>query len=209
MPDLVNTTPRIVVIGVGGAGGNAVTNLAQWNGTSWSSLGSGFTSSGIPGDEALAVSDGNLYVGGSFTTAGGQPANSIAKWDGRSWSALGSGLDNIPDALAVVGNVLYAGGTFTTAGGKVSPYVAEALIASPANAVSTFLDSGDFVVHFDGTPGTAYTIESASDFSSSWQKVTNIVAPITDQGFGPGVFEFRDATTPSAQRFYRAVYPAY
>jgi cell division protein FtsZ len=27
MPDLVNTTPRIVVIGVGGAGGNAVTNM--------------------------------------------------------------------------------------------------------------------------------------------------------------------------------------
>ena len=40
--------------------------IAQWNGSSWSALGSGMN--GIV--DALAVSGGTLYAGGSFTTAG-------------------------------------------------------------------------------------------------------------------------------------------
>ena len=78
---------------------------------------------------ALAVSGGTLYAGGSFTTAGGSAANCIAQWDGSSWSALGSGMNNIVYALAVSGGTLYAGGWFTTAGGKVSAYAAGAVIS--------------------------------------------------------------------------------
>jgi hypothetical protein len=65
--------------------------------------------------------DGNVYVGGGFTTAGGVTVNGIAKWDGTSWSALGSGVSGggaIVNCLMfdAAGN-LYAGGSFTTAGG--------------------------------------------------------------------------------------------
>jgi len=75
---------------------------------------------------ALAAdASGNLYVGGSFTTAGGRTANHIAKWDGTSWSSLGSGVSDCVGSLALdaSGNV-YAGGGFTTAGGKAAPYIA-------------------------------------------------------------------------------------
>ncbi|MGB9613419.1 MAG: chitobiase/beta-hexosaminidase C-terminal domain-containing protein, partial [Candidatus Margulisiibacteriota bacterium] len=49
----------------------------------WQALGSGMNGSVY----ALAVdSSGNLYAGGSFTTAGGVSANRIAKWNGSSWS---------------------------------------------------------------------------------------------------------------------------
>ena len=73
------------------AGGNAANYIAQWNGSSWSALGSG--------DEqrlcyALAVSGSTLYAGGDFTTAGGNAANYIAQWNGSSWSALGSGMNS-------------------------------------------------------------------------------------------------------------------
>jgi len=63
------------------AGGSPATNIAKWDGTSWSALGSGMNV--FVG--ALAVSGSDLYAGGEFRTAGGSPANRIAKWDGSSW----------------------------------------------------------------------------------------------------------------------------
>jgi hypothetical protein len=160
---------------------------------------------------ALAASGADLYAGGWFTTAGGAPANRIAKWDGSSWSALGSGMNNDVQALAVLGSDLYAGGNFRTAGGKVSAYLAKAEIVLPANPITPqFLDGGDFVVRFAGSPGITYTIEYTEDvWPANWQKAANITAPSTDEGLGVGVFEFRDSTAAASHRFYRAVYPAY
>ena len=97
------------------------TNIAKWNGSSWSALGSGVNSS----VHALAVSGGDLYAGGHFTTAGGGAANYIAKWNGSSWSALGSGMNWAVDALAVSGSDLYAAGDFWWAGGNAAKYVAK------------------------------------------------------------------------------------
>jgi len=108
------------------AGGIAANNIAKWNGTNWSALGSGigpWLDGGFATVSALAVLGSNLYAGGIFTAAGGNPANYIAKWDGNSWSALGSGMGGSGStlgyvtALAVLGSDLYAGGYFTTAGG--------------------------------------------------------------------------------------------
>jgi hypothetical protein len=83
----------------------------------------------VPIVYALAVAGGDLFAGGSFTTAGGVPANSIAQWSGNSWSALGSGMGGefpLVRALALLGSDLYTGGDFIMAGGKVSPYIARA-----------------------------------------------------------------------------------
>jgi len=65
-------------------------NIARWDGSSWSALGSGI---GDPNSynqiSALAVSDtGELFAGGSFSKAGGVNVNNLAKWDGHNWSAL-------------------------------------------------------------------------------------------------------------------------
>jgi hypothetical protein len=48
------------------AGEVYATNIAQWNGTSWSPLGSGMNSDVL----ALVVSGSTLCAGGDFTTAG-------------------------------------------------------------------------------------------------------------------------------------------
>jgi len=48
------------------AGGDAANYIAQWNGSSWSPLGSGMNAEVA----ALAVSGSTLYAGGAFTTAG-------------------------------------------------------------------------------------------------------------------------------------------
>ncbi len=57
------------------AGGVEATNIAKWDGSSWSALGSGmdgFVS-------ALAASGSDLYAGGYFTTAGGKVSPYMAR----------------------------------------------------------------------------------------------------------------------------------
>ncbi len=97
--------------------------IAKWNGSAWTALGTGMNSAV---SELAVDGSGNLYAGGSFTTAGGVAANRIAKWNGSAWSALGTGMNGDVKALAVDGSGnLYAGGGFTTAGGKVSAFAAK------------------------------------------------------------------------------------
>lgn len=108
----------------GRAGGLAVGNIARYDGQEWTPLaasdGAG-TSSGV---NALAVHDGALYAGGSFTTAGGVSARYIARWDGTDWSPVGSGMSGTVYALAVHDGALHAGGSFTEAGGVAAARVA-------------------------------------------------------------------------------------
>ena len=84
------------------AGGVAVANIAKWDGSAWSALGSGMGDTYTPVSYALAVSGTNLYAGGCFTTAGGVSANNIAKWNGSAWSALGSGIVGQPEWCEVL-----------------------------------------------------------------------------------------------------------
>jgi len=63
------------------AGGNPASYIARWDGSSWHPLGIGVSGgSSIREVRAIAVSDSNVYVGGSFTQAGGLPASNIACW---------------------------------------------------------------------------------------------------------------------------------
>jgi hypothetical protein len=106
--------------GFSSAGGVPANNVASWNGSNWSALGSGINSSVI----SLAVYDNQLIAGGGFSSAGGAPAAGAASWNGSSWSPLGSGTNNWVQALAVYDNKLFAAGDFTIAGEKVSAYLA-------------------------------------------------------------------------------------
>ncbi|MCL6647487.1 MAG: hypothetical protein K6U89_04060 [Chloroflexi bacterium] len=111
------------------AGSLAVRNLARWNRTSasWQAVGGGVGGGlFLPVVNALAVQNGQLYVGGLFSEAGGVPAANVARWEPATarWSALGSGITlGAPDAPAVVlalaglGPDLYVAGFFQEAGG--------------------------------------------------------------------------------------------
>ncbi|WP_170266836.1 immunoglobulin domain-containing protein [Brevifollis gellanilyticus] len=104
------------------AGTTTVNNIAKWNGTTWSALGTGIAGGFAPAVSDMTQFNGQVYVTGSFTTAGGVTVNSIARWNGASWSAVGTGLADVGfsgsgKALAVMGSNLYITGEFETAGG--------------------------------------------------------------------------------------------
>ncbi|MCA8953255.1 MAG: hypothetical protein KDE27_27330, partial [Planctomycetes bacterium] len=111
------------------AGGVAAERIARFDGTVWSPLGSGLTSSGpfVAGVDALVVlPNGDLVAGGTFRVAGSVAADYVARWNGSAWSALAQGLDGPVRALAAGANgEVVAGGEFLAAvGGPVAHRIA-------------------------------------------------------------------------------------
>ena len=92
----------------------------------------GFPVPGVAGDVYVVAADGqgNVFVGGGFTSVGGVSANNVARFNTltNTWSTLGTGssngVNNVVAALAVVGNEVYVGGEFTAAGGVSANRVA-------------------------------------------------------------------------------------
>lgn len=123
---------------------------------------------GLPGTGGTvfaltALPDGDVIVGGDFTTDRGAPGNSIARFHSRTgtWSAVGGGMNRQSSVLALTtlpdGDVI-AGGSFITAGGvsvgKIARYRTatdtwEAIGAAGAvNRVATMTlhPSGDLII---------------------------------------------------------------
>ena len=83
------------------SGNTVVNNIAVWNGSIWSSLGSGLSNN----VKALAVFNEVLYAGGEF---------GLSRWTGTSWeSVMTQSWAYSVEALAVFNNLLYVGGKFT------------------------------------------------------------------------------------------------
>jgi hypothetical protein len=110
------------------AGGAPASNVARWDGTSWSALvgSDGSELSANSYVEALAVYDGasgpELIVGGSLYVngPGGLTSRFVARWDGADWLAFPEEPNNKVYALLAFddggGTKLYVGGDFTAMG---------------------------------------------------------------------------------------------
>jgi len=86
----------------------------------WSTLGAPMDGCG-PGrvHASHQMDNGDIIVGGRFTTCGSAATNYIARWHAQTntWSPIGGGVDGPVYAITSVGNDIYVGGTFATAGG--------------------------------------------------------------------------------------------
>lgn len=110
------------------AGSVSTTNIARWNGTSWSSLGWGadFSVSAF-----TVLPNGDLVAAGRFVTIGSVVGNGIARWDGANWWQLGAGFSSFNSntrwvhcLVQLPNGDLVAGGSFDTAGGVPASRIA-------------------------------------------------------------------------------------
>jgi hypothetical protein len=81
--------------------------VMKWNGSSWDAFGPALNGAIFD----IAAVDGNVYVGGKFTSV-----KHIAKWNGNYWGALGTGVDTWVNSIAVSSGNVYVGGKLDIAG---------------------------------------------------------------------------------------------
>jgi len=169
-------------------GGASANHVARWDGSSWTSLGTGTAGGGYaPGRVSALVAIGtDLYAGGMFSEAGGVAAKYIARWNGNAWSSVGNGADLNGDvnALAAIGTDLYAGGFFEQAGGAPTYGVARwdgAAWSSLGNGLANGVDTNVYALATIGTDlyvggdftlaGGAYAIGIARWNGSAWSSL--------------------------------------
>ena len=126
---LASTIGGTTTVYVGGTfqsvGSLPANNIAKWDGTAWSTLGSGANNGVDRTVNVIAQGSGaTIYVGGDFTRAGGITVNKVARWSsGLGWAALNQGVSGGSVRALAYNNYdlyLYVGGDFTQAGGSVS-----------------------------------------------------------------------------------------
>lgn len=100
------------------AGTTSVSNIAYWNGNTWSALGGGFNDTVT----SLIVFNSNLYAGGSFTQSGSNTVNHIAMWNGTSWVQPANGLNGTVNSFAVFNGKLIAAGSFSNYGNNIASW---------------------------------------------------------------------------------------
>jgi hypothetical protein len=99
--------------------------IAKWNGSFYTSLGSGFFKTGLHAPvasvNAIAIYKGVLYAAGVFDEADGAACMYIAKWEG-GWKSLGAGINigvfGVYD-MEVYDGYLYVAGDFDGTTGTV------------------------------------------------------------------------------------------
>lgn len=103
-------------------GGIPATNIAKWDGSSWTAVGAGLgvARNTVAADSDLVISlsvyNNMLVAGGAFSDASGLSVNNVAAWNGSTWSTLGSGVNGGVQTMVNYQNDLYASLINTNAG---------------------------------------------------------------------------------------------
>ncbi|HWB19956.1 MAG TPA: hypothetical protein VG711_06625, partial [Phycisphaerales bacterium] len=107
--------------------GESAIGITRWDGTNWHNFSPGLgPADGIDTEVTGAVVyNGDLIIGGKFTSVDGVAANGIARWDGKAWHAMGGGVQGtngngpafVREFAEFNGN-LYVGGYFLNVDGQ-------------------------------------------------------------------------------------------
>jgi hypothetical protein len=177
---------------VNGEPGN---NIALWDGTSWSQLGTGIG----PGGNVQKVESygSNLYAGGGFVTAGGMTVSHFAKWDGINWSDGGGLFNGAVTALTSVTDELYIGGHFYLVNSDTMRFITQCNL--PPVGLST-VDKNNFINVFPNPATDAINIisdeiiEQVSIYQSDGKLISVLRSGLTRSlciqldGYKPGIY---------------------
>lgn len=100
-----------------------IAHIATWDGSIWNRV--AVTTDPNGPVKAIEFLNGELFIGGGFTSVGGITVSNIAKLNGSGWDALNNGVNNEVLALQVYNGELYAGGKFTQVNGNAINYIAK------------------------------------------------------------------------------------
>ncbi|MFN0244880.1 MAG: hypothetical protein ACKVWV_18510 [Planctomycetota bacterium] len=148
-------------------------NIARWDGASWSSFGSGMNATvNALGVFDLDGSGGNsprLYAAGGFTVAGGASVHGVAQWNGTAWAQFSAGPQYIFGGYVRSmlvhddgsGAALYVTGRFSSFSGTSANNVARwkptawSSLASGVDGQSGFTTTAGPMIAFDDGSGPA------------------------------------------------------
>lgn len=154
----------------------------------------------------VAMPNGDLVIGGQFTSVAGVTASNIARWNGVAWSPLGSGIQGgeVRSLAVLLNGDVVAGGAFTLAGATPVNNIARwdgaswsalgsGVTGSTGMTTGVFalavLPSGDLVVGGHFTTAGGVGANNVALWSGSWAPMgaglTNPPAPPLFQWSNP------------------------
>lgn len=154
--------------------------IAHWDGVNWNSMGSGMSGA----VSTLMLSGGNLYAGGTFTTAGGVLVNNVARWNGTNWNALGNGLTyqfSLGDVISLTqcGSTIYAGGSFDVTHGNTDNKIAK-WDGANWSPIGTEINNGMEHIFFYGITAIGNNLIAYGRFMMAGKTVVNNITQWTD-----------------------------
>ncbi len=150
-----------------------MSGVAMYDGQNWYPLGTGLDdpSMQVPQAYCRAIYEynGDLIVGGHFTTADGVPAQKIAKWNGTNFTAMGGGFDGVGideyvKSAMTWNGIFFAGGAYTQAEGGPMNYIAQWYEAPTMAPTAAFTSSTS-----QGCEGTCINFtDNSTNSPTSW-----------------------------------------
>lgn len=124
---LVDPEGNLIAAGTLTAAGAPVHQVKRWSGSQWVALAPDDQTGFDAPVDALALHDGDLVAGGSFTTFGADQVRGVAHWTGSGWAAHpGTTAISAGDVPALLGDgeSLYVAGAFESAEARGKHWIA-------------------------------------------------------------------------------------
>lgn len=186
------------------AGGTAARGVAQWRSGSFGTMGSGILTSSV--NTLTTMLNGQIAVGGQFSSISGVVTPNIVTWNGVGMTSLAQGFGNVAfTSMVDQSNTLYVAGAGDNAGSVILPdgvakYVGGAWVPLDITlgpGVGAGLGGSTFI--YTMTQAPSGTIYLGGDFAGSAIAATTPSVVNTGRALAYPTVRFRNLSTGTAR----------